>query len=123
MRLVFGLVLLIGVALAGAAVYMAKDFFAQQQAQLAEAEAAKQAIVPTVGVMVVNNLIRYMWGNQKVYLLQRFLQLHVSCTDHQNWVKMIVSNILDYVMKIMIVVKIWYVDIIRSFQRNVHVLQ
>ena len=59
MRLVFGLVLLVGVALAGVAVYMAKDFFAQQQAQLAAAEQAKQAIVPTVGVMVVNKQMRY----------------------------------------------------------------
>ena len=59
MRLVFGLVLLVGVALAGAAVFLAKDFFAQQQAQLAEAEAAKQAIVPTVEVMVVNKRMRY----------------------------------------------------------------
>ena len=59
MRLVFGLVLLLGVGLAGAAVYMARDFFAQQQAQLAEAEAAKSAIVPTVEVYVVNKRMRY----------------------------------------------------------------
>ncbi len=59
MRLVFGFVLLIGLGLAGAAVYMARDFFAQQQAQLAEAEAAKSAIVPTVEVFVVNKQMRY----------------------------------------------------------------
>ncbi len=59
MRLVFGLVLLLGIGLAGAAVYMARDFFAQQQAQLAEAEAAKSAIVPTVDVYVVNKRMRY----------------------------------------------------------------
>ncbi len=59
MRLVFGLVLLVGVGLAGGAVYMARDFFAQQQAQLAEAEAAKLAIVPTSDVMVVNKQMRY----------------------------------------------------------------
>ena len=59
MRLVFGLVLLLGVGLAGAAVYMARDFFAQQQLQLAEAEAAKAAIVPTSDVMVVNKQMRY----------------------------------------------------------------
>ena len=59
MRLVFGLVLLVGIGLAGAAVYMARDFFAQQQAQLAEAEAAKAAIVPTVEVYVVNKQMRY----------------------------------------------------------------
>ncbi len=59
MRLVFGLVLLLGIGLAGTAVYMARDFFAQQQAQLAEAEAAKAAIVPTEYVMVVNKQMRY----------------------------------------------------------------
>lgn len=59
MRLVFGLVLLLGVGLAGVAVYMARDFFAQQQMQLAEAEAAKAAIVPTSDVMVVNKQMRY----------------------------------------------------------------
>ena len=59
MRLVFGLVLLLGIGLAGAAVYMARDFFSQQQAQLAEAEAAKAAIVPTSNVLVVNKQMRY----------------------------------------------------------------
>ena len=59
MRFVFGLVLLIGIGLAGAAVYMAKDFIGQQQAQLAEAEAAKSAIVPTKDVFVVNKQLRY----------------------------------------------------------------
>lgn len=59
MRLVFGLVLLLGVGLAGAAVYLARDFFAQQQLQLAEAEAAKASIVPLSDVMVVNKQMRY----------------------------------------------------------------
>ena len=59
MRLVFGLVLLLGIGLAGAAVYMARDYFSVQQAQLAEAEAAKAAIVPTSTVMVVNKQMRY----------------------------------------------------------------
>lgn len=59
MRVVFGFVLLIGLGLAGAAVYMAKDFIGQQQAQLAEAEQAKLAIVPTVEVFVVNKQMRY----------------------------------------------------------------
>ena len=59
MRLVFGLVLLLGIGLAGAAVYMARDFFAQQQAQLAEAEAAKSAIVPTTEVYIVKKKLRY----------------------------------------------------------------
>ena len=59
MRLVFGLVLLVGVGLAGAAVYLAKDFIGQQQAQLAESELAKRAIVPTKDVIVLNKQMRY----------------------------------------------------------------
>jgi len=59
MRLVFGFVLLVGIGLAGAAVYMAKDFIGQQRAQLEEAEKAKLAIVPTVEVYVVNKKLRY----------------------------------------------------------------
>ena len=59
MRLVFGLVMLIGLGLAGAAVYLARDFIGQQQAQLAEAEAAKKAIVPVVDVFVVTKQKRY----------------------------------------------------------------
>ena len=59
MRLVFGFVLLIGLGLAGGAVYMARDFIGQQQAQLAEAELAKEAIVPTVQVYVVKKQMRY----------------------------------------------------------------
>lgn len=59
MRLVFGLVMLIGLGLAGAAVYLARDYIGQQQAMLAEAEAAKSAIVPTVEVYVVNKRKRY----------------------------------------------------------------
>ena len=59
MRLVFGLVMLIGIGLAGAAVYLARDFIGQQQAQLAAAEAAKKAIVPVKDVYVVNKQMRY----------------------------------------------------------------
>ena len=59
MRLVFGLVMLIGLGLAGAAVYLARDFIGQQQAQLAEAELAKKAIVPVELVYVVNKQMRY----------------------------------------------------------------
>lgn len=59
MRLVFGLVMLIGLGLAGAAVYLARDYIGQQQAMLAEAEAAKSAIVPTVDVFVVAKQKRY----------------------------------------------------------------
>ena len=59
MRMVFGLVLLVGLGLAGTAVYLARDYIGQQQAQLAEAERAKQAIVPVVDVYVVNKPMRY----------------------------------------------------------------
>lgn len=59
MRLVFGLVMLVGLGLAGAAVYLARDFIGQQQAQLAEAEAAKKAIVPVEYVYVVKKQMRY----------------------------------------------------------------
>ncbi len=59
MRLLFGFVLLIGLGLAGGAVYMARDFIGSQQAQLAEAERAKQAIVPTVEVYIANKALRY----------------------------------------------------------------
>ncbi len=59
MRVVFGFVLLLGMALAGGAVYLAKGYIGQQQAQLAAAEQAKKAIVPTVEVYVVKNQMRY----------------------------------------------------------------
>ena len=59
MRLVFGLVLLVGIALAGGAVYMAKGYIGQQQAQLAAAEQAKKAIVPTSEVLVVKKRFNY----------------------------------------------------------------
>ena len=59
MRLIFGLVLVLGLGLAGFAVYMAKGYIGQHQAQLAEAEAAKKEIVPTLGVFTVNKPLRY----------------------------------------------------------------
>ena len=59
MRLLFGFVLLIGLGLAGGAVYLARDYIGQQQAQLAEAERAKQSIVPTVEVYIANKPLRY----------------------------------------------------------------
>ncbi|KMW59523.1 Flp pilus assembly protein RcpC/CpaB [Candidatus Rhodobacter oscarellae] len=59
MRLVFGLVLVIGVGLASFAVYMAKDYISAYQAELARERAAREAIVPTVDVVVVSNPLRY----------------------------------------------------------------
>lgn len=59
MRLVFGFVLLLGIGLAGAAVYMAKNYFGEQQAALQAARALEEQIVPTVEVYVVNKQMRY----------------------------------------------------------------
>jgi len=59
MRSVFILVLVLGVGLAGFAVYMAKGVFGDYQAALAAERAARGAIVPTVDVFVVNDTIRY----------------------------------------------------------------
>lgn len=59
MRLVFGFVLLLGLGLAGAAVYMAKGYIEEQQAKLSEAEKVRESIVPTVDVYVVNKQLRY----------------------------------------------------------------
>jgi len=59
MRVVFGLVLILGMALAGFAVYMAKDYINIYQAELAVERAARSQIVPTVDVYVVNRTIRY----------------------------------------------------------------
>lgn len=59
MRMVFGLVLLLGLGLAGFAVYMAKDYVSATEAQLAAERAARSQIVPTVEVYVVNRPMRY----------------------------------------------------------------
>ncbi len=65
MRAVFGLVLIFGLALAGGAVYMARDYISQYQAQLAaERLAAQEALanvstVATVGVIVSNRSLKY----------------------------------------------------------------
>jgi pilus assembly protein CpaB len=59
MRLVFALVLLIGVGLAGFAVYMAKGYVSATEQQLAAERAAREQAVPTVEVFVVNQQMRY----------------------------------------------------------------
>ncbi|MCI2392975.1 Flp pilus assembly protein CpaB [Aliiroseovarius sediminis] len=59
MRLLFGLVLILGVGLAGFAVYLAKDYIGEYQAQLDAERAARESIVPTVNVFVVNRPLRY----------------------------------------------------------------
>ena len=59
MRMVFGLVLLVGLGLAGFAVYMAQGYINSYQQQLDRERAARAAIVPTVEVFVVNRAVRY----------------------------------------------------------------
>jgi pilus assembly protein CpaB len=59
MRLVFGLVLLVGIGLAGFAVYMAKDYIGTYEAKLARERAVRDQIVPTVDVYVAKRAIKY----------------------------------------------------------------
>ena len=59
MRLVFGLVLLIGIGLAGFAVYMARGYMDQYQSQLAQARQLHNQIVPTAEVYVLTSPLRY----------------------------------------------------------------
>lgn len=59
MRAVFGLVLVIGLGLAGFAVYMVKGYFDQQQVILAEQRAVADQAVPTVEVIALNRTINY----------------------------------------------------------------
>lgn len=59
MRMVFGLVLLVGLALAGGAVYMAKNYIQAYQTALAVERQARQNIVPTVDVLVAERPLKY----------------------------------------------------------------
>ena len=59
MRMVFGLVLLVGVALAGGAVYMAKNYIGAYQNELARERASRQEIIPTVDVYVAQHSLKY----------------------------------------------------------------
>ena len=59
MRMVFGLVLLLGLGLAGFAVYMAQGYINQYQAQLEQERANRVEAIPTVDVFVVNRALRY----------------------------------------------------------------
>lgn len=59
MRMVFGLVLLVGIALAGGAVYLAKDRISAYQAANAQAQQALAQIVPTVTVYVAEKPLKY----------------------------------------------------------------
>jgi pilus assembly protein CpaB len=57
--MIFGLVLLVGIALAGGAVYLAKDQIGHYKTAIARAEAAKAQIVPTKNIFVVNRALKY----------------------------------------------------------------
>ncbi|MEM1064069.1 MAG: Flp pilus assembly protein CpaB [Pseudomonadota bacterium] len=59
MRVVFGLVLLLGLGLAGFAVYMAQDYINAHEAALAKEREARKDIVPTTDVIVSTRAIRY----------------------------------------------------------------
>lgn len=59
MRAVFGLILILGLALAGGAVYMVQGYFEAQNAQIAQARTAIQQATPTVEVLAVNRTIPY----------------------------------------------------------------
>jgi pilus assembly protein CpaB len=57
--MVFGLVLLVGIGLAGGAVMMAKNYISAYQMELAKERAAREAIVPTIEVFVAERALRY----------------------------------------------------------------
>ncbi|MGO4916218.1 Flp pilus assembly protein CpaB [Pseudogemmobacter sp. W21_MBD1_M6] len=59
MRMVFGLVLVLGLGLAGFAVYVAQGYVGNYQAELEAERAARDAIVPTVEVFVTNHMMKY----------------------------------------------------------------
>ena len=59
MRAVFGLVLIVGLGLAGFAVYMVQGFFETQNRQLAQERAARQQQVPTVEIYAVNRTVEF----------------------------------------------------------------
>ncbi len=65
MRAVFGLVLVVGVALAGGAVMMAKNYIEAYQSELARERAAREQVVPTVEVFVATRPLRYGESLQK----------------------------------------------------------
>jgi pilus assembly protein CpaB len=59
MRMVFGLVLVVGLALAGFAVFMTQKYFSQTQARLNAATEFNQKVGPMVEVYVVNKVKKY----------------------------------------------------------------
>lgn len=59
MRAVFGLVLIIGLALAGGAVYLAKNYIGSYQAELAKARSESAPSIPTEKVVVMKHDVEY----------------------------------------------------------------
>ncbi len=59
MRMIFGAVLLVGMGLAGFAVYMAKDYISVYQAELDKERAARGQMVETVKVFIAKKPLRY----------------------------------------------------------------
>jgi pilus assembly protein CpaB len=57
--MVFGLVLLAGIALAGGAVYMAKNYIGQYQMALAKERGLREKTVPTTTVYVAERALKY----------------------------------------------------------------
>lgn len=59
MRMIFGLVLVVGIALAGAAVYLAQGYFAGSENALAQAQKRLNQIGPLTPVYVVKKTVAY----------------------------------------------------------------
>lgn len=59
MRAVFGLVLIVGIALAGGAVMMAKKYITAYQNELAHERSTRAKVVPTVDVYVADRALTY----------------------------------------------------------------
>lgn len=59
MRLVFGLVLVVGLGLAGFAVYMAKNYIEQTQAQLEHEKSQRKPNIDTVDIYVAKKSLKY----------------------------------------------------------------
>ena len=59
MRIVFGLVLIIGVGLAGFAVHMVKGYLGEYENELARERASRAEVIETATVFVTNEALRY----------------------------------------------------------------
>lgn len=59
MRAIFGLVLVVGLALAGGAVMMARNYIADYQQALAQERSTRQEVVPLTDVYVASHALRY----------------------------------------------------------------